>query len=59
MPALRIVDLRPDDQETIRQVAQLLLEAFAHIPGWLPTLDRALVEVRESFAAGRISRGAR
>src|SRR5512146_988302 len=56
MSGLRIVDLRPDDQEMIRQVTQLLFEAFAHIPDWLPTLDRAREEVHESFAPGRISR---
>ncbi len=56
MSDLKIVDLRPDDQETIRQVARVLLEAFAHIPHWLPTLDRAQEEVSESFAPGRISR---
>jgi aminoglycoside 6'-N-acetyltransferase I len=56
MPGLKIVDLRPDDDETIRQVTQLLFEAFAHIPDWLPTLDRARDEVRESFAPNRISR---
>ncbi len=56
MPALTIVDLGPDDHAIIRQVAQLLLEAFAHIPHWLPTLDRAHGEVRESFAPNRISR---
>lgn len=56
MPGVRIVDLRPDDDERIRQVTQLLIEAFAHIPDWLPTLDRARDEVRESFGPHRISR---
>ncbi len=56
MPDLKIVDLRPDDDERIRQVAQLLVEAFAHIPDWPRTLDHARDEVRESFAPNHISR---
>lgn len=52
-----IVDLRPDDEAAIRQVARLLVEDFAtDFPGSWTDLDSALEEVRESFAAGRISR---
>ncbi len=40
----------------IHQVAELLVEAFAHIPHWLKNYAGALVEVRESLAPKRISR---
>ena len=54
---MRIVDLRPDDETAIRQVAALLVESFAaNWPEAWPDLDSALEEVRESFAVGRISR---
>jgi aminoglycoside 6'-N-acetyltransferase I len=54
---MQIVDLRADDELAIQQVAALLVEAFAtHWPDAWPDLDSALEEVRESFAAGRISR---
>jgi aminoglycoside 6'-N-acetyltransferase I len=53
---MRIVDLRSDDLETIHQVAEMLVETFAHIPGYLKTRDAALEEVRASFAPGRLSR---
>ncbi len=56
MPGVKIVDLRPDDDERIGQVAQLLFEAFAYLPDWPPTLDHARDEVRASFAPNRISR---
>ncbi len=54
---MRIVDLRPEDESVIRQVAALLVAGFAeHWPDAWPTLEAALEEVRESFGAGRISR---
>ena len=54
---MRIVDLRPDHEAAIRQVAALLVEGFAtNWPGSWPDLGSALEEVRESFGAGRISR---
>ena len=54
---MHIVDLRSDDEAAISQVAALLVEGFAtHWPGAWPDLESALEEVRESFAAGRISR---
>ncbi len=56
MSSVSIGDLRFDDEEKIVQVAQLLRQAFSHIPDWLPTDDAALAEVRESFAPKRISR---
>ncbi len=53
---MRIEDLRADDEQTIEQVARLLLETFAHIPHWLKDYEGALAEVRESLAPKRISR---
>jgi len=53
---MKIVDLSPNDEKMIHQVAELLVEAFAHIPHWLKNIDGALDEVRGSFAPGRISR---
>jgi aminoglycoside 6'-N-acetyltransferase I len=54
---MRIVNLRPDDEAAIRQVAALLVEGFAaNWPEAWPDLESALEEVRESFAVGRISR---
>jgi aminoglycoside 6'-N-acetyltransferase I len=54
---LRIVDLRPDAVELVRQAAAVLVAAFAeHYPGSWDDLPSALAEVRESFGAGRISR---
>jgi aminoglycoside 6'-N-acetyltransferase I len=53
---LEIRDLHADDERTIHQVAQLLLETFAHIPHWLKNYDGALKEARESLAPKRISR---
>jgi aminoglycoside 6'-N-acetyltransferase I len=52
---MKIIDLHPDDKKTI-QVAELLVEAFMHIPGYLKTLDAALVEIHASFAPNCISR---
>lgn len=56
MTSLTIVDLKPDDGARIDQVAQLVFEAFTHIPDWVPTLERAREEVRALFAPNRISR---
>jgi aminoglycoside 6'-N-acetyltransferase I len=53
---MKIVDLRPDEEKTIRQVAELLIEAFAPIPHWLKDVDAALNEVRASFAPRHLSR---
>ena len=56
---IEIGDLDPHDEQTVRQVAQVALEAFAHIPGWLKDFESALEEVRASLTAERISRVAR
>ena len=54
---MRIIDLQPDDQGTIQQVAALLVEGFEeHSPHSWPHIDAALEEVQESFGADRISR---
>src|SRR6266702_836758 len=54
---MQIVDLRSDNESAIRQIAALLVEGFAtNWPGSWPDPESALEEVRESFAAGRISR---
>jgi len=54
---MHIVDLHTGDESAIRQVAALLVEGFAaNWPEAWPDLESAVEEVRESFAAGRISR---
>jgi aminoglycoside 6'-N-acetyltransferase I len=54
---MRITDLRPDDEASIRQAAGLLVEGFqAHWPNAWPDLDTALAEVWQSFGDDRISR---
>ena len=57
---MRITDLRPNDDDAIRQIARLLVDGFReHWPDAWPTLDDALRDVRESFADDRLSRVAR
>ncbi len=52
-----IVDLRSDNELSIREVSALLVESFAaNWPEAWPDLESAVEEVRESFEAGRISR---
>lgn len=54
---VRIIDLCPDDEKTIVEVATLLLEVFRDLsPDSWPDMDSALEEVRESLGPGRISR---
>jgi aminoglycoside 6'-N-acetyltransferase I len=54
---MRIVDLQPENQEAISQMAKLLVEGFkAHWPDAWPDLDSALEEVQESLEPGRASR---
>jgi aminoglycoside 6'-N-acetyltransferase I len=54
---MRVIDLRPDDEEAVRQVAALLVEGFKeHWPRAWPGRDAAWKEVQESFGANRISR---
>lgn len=50
---MRIIDLQPNDEQSIGQVAEILTEALP--TGW-PDLESALEEVRESFGEDRISR---
>lgn len=54
---MKIIDLCPDDEKAILQVATLLVESFnQNWPDAWPSLDSALQEVKESFGADRISR---
>lgn len=54
---MHMVDLRSDDEGTIRQIAALLVESFAtNWPEAWPDMESAVEEVRESFEAERISR---
>lgn len=54
---IQIVNLQPDDQELIQQVATLLFEGFReHWSDAWPDLDSAMQEVQESFGSNRISR---
>ena len=54
---MRIVELRPDDEERIHQAAALLVEGFREqAPDAWPTIESALAEIRESFAADHVSR---
>ena len=50
---MRIVDLRPQDERVIGQVAEILVEALPN--GWA-SREEGLEEVRESFGEDRISR---
>jgi aminoglycoside 6'-N-acetyltransferase I len=57
LPPISIVDLRPQDERAIRQIAALLVESFAELwPEAWPTLESALDEVEESFDPERLSR---
>ena len=57
---MQIVDLRPEDEQVIGQVAALLVDGFKeHWPQAWPDLEQAVREVRASFAADRLSRVAR
>ncbi len=54
---MHIIDLSPDNEHAVQQVAALLVDSFReHYPDSWPDLDSALQEVRESFASDRISR---
>ena len=53
---MKILDLRPDATDIVRQVASLLVEGFReHWPNAWPTLASALAEVHESFAKDRMA----
>lgn len=52
-----IVDLRGEDAGFIRELAELTYTAFRETsPNWLPTVDAATEELRESLEPGRRSR---
>lgn len=54
---MKIINLRPEDEKAIQQVAALLVENFKeHWPDAWPDMDSALQEVQESFGKDRISR---
>ncbi|MFB8787759.1 MAG: GNAT family N-acetyltransferase [Potamolinea sp.] len=54
---MQIIDLSPDAEKTIQQVAALLVEGFReHWPKAWPDLDSATTEVLQSLEADRISR---
>lgn len=53
---MKIIELTPDNEKTIRQAAELLVHYFSHLPSGWHTLEEAFQEVRESLAPGRISR---
>ncbi len=50
---MNIIDLDPENESAIKQVAELLVDLLPE--GW-PTMEKALEEVRESFPDERISR---
>ena len=53
---MTIIDLKPEHQKYVAQVAAILVEAFAHFPETFDTLEQARAEVLESFQPNRISR---
>ena len=54
---MQIIDLKPDDERFIQQVAAILVEGFReNWPDAWPDRASALEEVRESFQPERISR---
>lgn len=59
VPSVTMSDLASTDSEAIEQVALLIFEAFRDHSPWLPNMERAFEEVRESFEEGRVSRVAR
>src|SRR6266545_1604513 len=53
---MQIIDLVPENQRAIQQIAALLVSAFAeHYPEAWPDLNSAVAEVQESFGADRLS----
>ena len=54
---MQIIDLCPDDEPAIQQVATFLFESFkTHWPDAWPSMESAVQEVQESFGADKISR---
>ncbi len=54
---MQIVDLLPDDEDSIQQAAALLVEGFKeHWPDAWPDMETALTEVRGALEVGKICR---
>lgn len=54
---LRIIDLASNDNERIHSIGEMLVGGFReNAPEAFPDVDAAIAEVRESFAADRVSR---
>jgi aminoglycoside 6'-N-acetyltransferase I len=53
---VRIIDLCPDDEERVNEVATLLMEAFEQSPDYCQDRESALEEIQELFDPGHISR---
>jgi aminoglycoside 6'-N-acetyltransferase I len=53
---ITILDLTPDNDAAMHQVAELLVAVFGHIESGWQTLEEALEEVQESLDEDRISR---
>jgi aminoglycoside 6'-N-acetyltransferase I len=54
---MQIINLPPNDEQAIKQVAALLVEGFKeHSPNAWPNMEDALEEVRDSFGEDQISR---
>ena len=54
---IRIVDLGSGDEERIRAIGAILVDGFRqNAPEAFPDVETAIAEVRESFAADRVSR---
>lgn len=59
MPPLHIEDLDAADDALVEATARVLFEAFRPVTAWLPDIEAARAEVRESFEPGRLSLVAR
>lgn len=59
MPPLHIEDLDAADDALVEATARVLFEAFRPVTAWLPDIEAAWAEVRESFEPGRLSLVAR
>ena len=54
MKDVRLVDLTPEDDNTIRQTATVMVEGFREMaPDAWPTIDSALEEARETLRRER------
>lgn len=59
MSPFHVEDLRADDAATVEQTARVLFEAFRPVVAWLPDIEAARAEVRESLEPDRLSLVAR